>query len=121
MMIAVPTNGKKGLDEEVAEHFGRCNTYTILDENGKVIEIIDNTSEHMGGSGLPPELLKKNDVNVLLCRGLGPRAIRMCREFEIGVYVCEARIVKDLFELWEQKKIKKADLDDACEEHKQQD
>ncbi len=80
MKIVIPTDDKKGLDDAVAEHFGRCNTYTFLDENGKVIEIIDNTSEHMGGSGLPPELMKQHGANVLLCKGLGPRALSNLRK-----------------------------------------
>ena len=33
MKIAVPTMGEKGLEESIADHFGRCPTYTILDEN----------------------------------------------------------------------------------------
>jgi predicted Fe-Mo cluster-binding NifX family protein len=118
MKIAIPTDDKKGLDDTIAGHFGRCNTYTLIDENGRVIEIIDNTSEHMGGSGLPPELLKKHDVKVLLCRGLGSRAIQLCKEFGVDVYVYEARTVKDMFDLWKQNRIKKADLNDACEEHR---
>lgn len=27
MKIAVPTGDKKGLDDTIAEHFGRCNAY----------------------------------------------------------------------------------------------
>ena len=38
MRIVVPTEGRKGLDDPVAEHFGRCNKYTFLDENGKIID-----------------------------------------------------------------------------------
>ncbi len=118
MKIVIPTNDKKGLKDTVAEHFGRCNTYTFLDEKGKVIEIIDNTSEHMGGVGLPPELMKKNKANMLLCRGLGPRALNLCQQYGIEVYVCQAETVKEIFALWKNKKIKKAGFEDICEEHK---
>jgi predicted Fe-Mo cluster-binding NifX family protein len=117
MKIVIPTNDKKELEDTIAEHFGRCNTYTFLDENGKVIEIIPNTSEHMGGIGLPPELMKKHGANMLLCRGLGSRALTLCKELEIEVYVCQAETVKEIFELWKNNKITKADIDDACKEH----
>lgn len=119
MLIAVPTNGKKGLDERVAEHFGRCETYTLLDENGKLAEVIDNTSEHMGGTGLPPELLKEKGVDVLLCRGFGPRALNMFREIGIDAFVCQAETVKDIFELWKSRKLEKAGPEDICEEHRE--
>ena len=118
MKIVIPTDSKKGLDDKIAEHFGRCNTYTFLDENGKVIEIIDNTSEHMGGVGLPPELMKKHSANVLLCRGLGPRALNLCKDFGIEVYVQQAETVKEIFELWKNNKLQKASPEDVCEEHK---
>jgi predicted Fe-Mo cluster-binding NifX family protein len=118
MKIVVPTNNRIGLGDKVAEHFGRCNTYTFLDEQGRVVEIMENTSEHMGGFGLPPEIMKKHGANVLLCRGLGPRALDLCKQFRIDVYVCQAETVKEIFELWKNKKIKKADSEDVCEEHR---
>jgi len=118
MKIVIPTDNKKGLCDKVAEHFGRCNTYTFLDEKGKVIEIIDNTSEHTGGFGLPPELMKKHGANILLCRELGPRALNLCKQLGIDVYVCQAETVKEIFGLWKNKKIKKAGLGDVCEEHR---
>ncbi len=118
MKLVIPTNSKKGLDDEIAEHFGRCFTYTFLNDKGEVVEIIDNTSEHMGGTGLPPELMKKHEADVLLCRGLGPRAINLCKELGIDVYVYQAKKVKDIFKLWQDNKLKKAGTEDACEQHK---
>ena len=118
MTIVIPTDGKKGIDEQVAEHFGRCPTYTFLDESGKVVKIIDNTSEHRGGVGLPPELMKEHGAKILLCRGLGPRALNLCSDFGITVHVCDAKTVREIFEIWKSKKIKKAGLDDVCEEHR---
>lgn len=118
MKIVIPTDSKKGMDDKIAEHFGRCNTYTFLNEEGKVLEIIENTSEHMGGQGLPPEIMKEHNANVLLCRGLGPRALTLCEEFGIEVYVKQAETVKDIFEMWKNNQLQKASSDDVCEEHK---
>jgi len=118
MKLVIPTNNKKGLDDKVAQHFGRCLTYTFLNEKGDVIEIIDNTSEHMGGVGLPPELMKKHGADILLCSGLGQRAVNLCKELGIDVYVHQSETVKDIFELWRDNKLKKACIEDACEEHK---
>ena len=118
MKLVIPTNSKKGLDDKIADHFGRCSTYTFLDEKGEVIEIIENISEHGGGSGLPPELMKKYGADVLLCKDIGPRAINLCHELGIEVYVHQTESVKDIFELWQNNKLKKAGVGDACEEHK---
>lgn len=118
MKIVIPTNDRKGLEDVVSEHFGRCQTYTFLDKKGKVLEIIDNTSEHMGGVGLPPELMKKHGADILLCNGLGPRAINLCKDLGIDVYVCHVNTVKEAFEMWKNNEIKKASLENVCEEHR---
>jgi len=118
MKIVVPTNNKKGLNDEIAEHFGKCNTYTFLNEKGKLLEIIKNTSEHMDGVGLPPELMKKHDANILLCQELGPRALNLCTQLGIEVYVCQAKTVREIFNKWKNHKAKKADLSNICQEHR---
>ena len=115
--MVIPTNNRKGLEDKVAEHFGRCQTYTFLNEKGEVVEIIDNISEHMGGKGLPPELMKKHGADILLCKDLGPRALDICNQLGINVYVNQAETVKKIFEMWKNNKIKKAGTEDVCEEH----
>ena len=115
MKIAIPTNNKKGLEDTIAEHFGRCQTYTFLNEEGKVLEIIDNTGEDRENTILPPELIKKHGADVLLCRDLGPRALNLCRQLGIDVYVSQAEIVEEVFQMWKNKKIKEANKEDACE------
>ena len=118
MKIVIPTDNKKGIEDTVAEHFGRCLTYTFLNEKGEVVEIIDNTSEHMGGIGLPPELMKKHGADILLCKGIGPRALNLCKELGIEVYVCQAETVREIFKMWKNNKIKKAGIENVCEQHK---
>lgn len=118
MKIVIPTNNKKGLDDQVADHFGRCLTYTFINEKGEVTDIIDNTCEHMGGTGLPPELMKKHCADILLCKDLGPRALALCRELGINVYICRAGTIKECFELWQNNQLKQACSDDVCQEHR---
>jgi len=114
MKIVVPTNNKNGLDDKVAEHFGRCQTYTFINEKGEVVEIIENTSEHMGGEGLPPELMKKHGADVLLCKDLGTKALNLCKEIGIKVYVSQAQTVKEIFESWKNNEIKEASIENIC-------
>ena len=114
MRIAIPTDNLI----DIAEHFGRCRYYIVLDENGEKIESIENTGQHMGGKGLPPEILKENNIDVLLCRGLGPRAVIMCQSFGIDVYVHPSKTVKEIFSLWKDNRLEKATEEDACQEHR---
>jgi len=118
MKIVIPTDGQNGLSEKVADHFGRSQTYTFLNEKGEVVEVIKNTSEHMGGQGLPPELMKQHGADILLCHDLGPRAISLCEKLGIDVYTSQAETVKEIFDIWKNNKLKKAGAGDACEHHK---
>jgi len=118
MKIVIPTEGEGGLKGIVAEHFGRCDTYTILDENERVVEIISNDSRHRGGTLLPPEIIKGSGADVLLCKGIGHKAVEMFKGMGIDVYICEAEIVTEIFKLWKNKQVKKASRDNTCEGHK---
>jgi predicted Fe-Mo cluster-binding NifX family protein len=117
MKICIPTNGNNGLDEGIGEHFGRVQTYTIVDLETNNIKVIQNTSHHMGGQGYPPELMVKEQVNILVCRGLGRRAIGMFEEFGIDVYIGASGTVKDAIDAFKQNKLQKASINDACGQH----
>jgi len=114
MKIALPTNDGKS----VADHFGRCLSYTCFDEDGNKLKEIKNTSEHMGGKGLPPKLLKNNCVNVLLCKDLGPYAISLCSQNEIRVFkYSEAKSIDGLFKLWQSNMLEETTFGEGCESH----
>jgi predicted Fe-Mo cluster-binding NifX family protein len=117
MKICIPTNGNNGLDEAIGEHFGRVPTYTIVDLDTNEVKVVPNTSEHMGGVGYPPEIMVREGVNVLVCRGLGQRAIGMFAETGIDVYIGASGTVKDAISAFRQGQLKKADIGDACGRH----
>lgn len=117
MKICIPTMGENGFDNQVGEHFGRVPTYTIVDLDTNEIKVIPNTSEHMGGQGQPPQIMAKEGVNVMVCRGLGRRAITMFEELGIDVYIGASGTVKDAIDAFKQDKLQKASIDDACGQH----
>ena len=117
MKICIPTMGENGLDNQVGEHFGRVPTYTIVDLDTKEVKVIPNTSEHMGGQGQPPEIMAREGVNVMVCRGLGRRAITMFEELGIDVYIGASGTVKDAIDAFKEDKLQKASIDDACGRH----
>jgi len=110
MKIAVPTNGNKGLEETVADHFGRCATYTFLNEDGRVTGTIKGGHEQ-----LPPQLLKQHGADLVLCKSLGSKAIDLCNKLGIQVYVIPANTVKEIFNAWKNESIRPAAKEDACD------
>jgi len=117
MKICIPTIGENGLNNQVGEHFGRVPTYTIVDLETNEVKVIPNTSEHMGGQGHPPEIMAREGVNVMVCRGLGRRAIMMFEELGIDVYIGASGKVKDAVEAFKQGRLQKASVGDACGRH----
>lgn len=117
MKICIPTTGENGLDNLVGEHFGRVPSYTIIDLDTNQIKVIPNTSEHMGGQGRPPEIMAREGVNIMICRGLGRRAIMMFEELGIDVYIGASGTVKDAINAFKQGKLQKASIENACGEH----
>jgi predicted Fe-Mo cluster-binding NifX family protein len=119
MRISVPSMGNRGLEEEVSPHFGRAPFFTIYDTTTeKVVEIVQNTSQHMGGIGYPPELMRAHRVAVMLCSGLGPRAVQMFEQLGIQVYVGAMGTVENTINAWKRGNLQEATDETVCKEHR---
>ncbi len=113
MKIAIPTNGKN-LDDLVAAHFGRAKNFLIYDTENKNIEIIPNASQHMGGQGVPPELLKKHNVNVLICNSLGFKAVTNLKKASIEIYCGANNSIKQAITAFFNNQLNKANEINSC-------
>jgi predicted Fe-Mo cluster-binding NifX family protein len=117
MKVSIPTMGDKGLDESVGEHFGRVPTYTIVDLDTNEVTVIPNTSHHMGGHRQPPEILQSKGINVMICRGLGRRAIAMFQDFGINVHIGATGTVREAIDAFKSGQLQRAGIGNACEQH----
>jgi len=92
--IVIPVADDKGLDAVVSEHFGRAPYFASvdIDETGMIsnMEFIPNTSEHFGGSGLPPDRIIAMSPGALITYGMGPRAIERFQEAGVAVLKADA-------------------------------
>jgi len=118
LKICIPTVGWKGFNDYVSEHFGRAPTFTIVNLATKSVEVIPNTSKHMGGRELPPEIMKNHGVKVMICSGLGPRAIKMFEQFGIEVYVGAYGTVRDAIQAWQTGILQQATNENVCKMHR---
>jgi len=116
--ICVPTLGDRGLDEYVSEHFGRAPTFTIVDLKTNEVKVIPNTSQHMGGKGYPPEIMAQLGVEVMICSGIGPRAISLFENFGIEVYVGAHGTVRETIQAWQAGRLQMATDENACKAHR---
>ena len=118
MRLCIPSKTKGGFEDQVGYHFGRVNNYTIYDDTNNKVEIIPNTSSHMGGVKLPAELLRKHNVDVMLCGGIGRRAIQLFEQFGVEIYVEAYGTIEDAIEQFRNKTLKMATDKEACQQHK---
>lgn len=117
MKVCIPTMGRRGMDELVGEHFGRVPTYTIYDTESKEVTVIDNDTMHMGGTGYAPDLIKGSGANVMVCGGLGRRAIGLFEQACIEVYMGASGTVREALRMFDEGKLVRATEDTACDQH----
>ena len=97
LRVAIPTNGRMGLDDTVAPRFARCPTFTIVDlEGGRVVnvEVRDNpyvTYPHGAGFAVA-QFLASLGVNVVLAPMIGPNAQQALSSLGIRVQLVPAGV-----------------------------
>jgi len=89
LRIAISTKGEKGLDDEVAEVFGRTNTITIVDIiNGEVknVQVLKNpaASFRFGAGPILVKTLIDMNVNVVVSGELGPSASELIEDHKMS-------------------------------------
>jgi predicted Fe-Mo cluster-binding NifX family protein len=118
MRLGIPVMDKNGYESIIGQHFGRVPYFAIVDMEKKDISFIDNTSEHFGGVGAPPELLRSNNVEIMLCSGLGPKAIHLFESYGIEIFVGASGTVRNAIEQWKGGNLREATDANACKEHR---
>jgi predicted Fe-Mo cluster-binding NifX family protein len=107
MKVAIPSSETGGLEDYVELHLGKAPTYTIYDTETETVEIIKNTSVHMGGKEIPPELLKDAGVDVILCSGVGQKIVDLLEKNGIEIFVGADETVKEAITSWKAGKLYK--------------
>ena len=113
MKYAMPSKGNRGLNDELAYHFGRAPYFTIWDEETNEIEIVENRSDHFGGKGLPAEFLKQH-CDALICGGIGSRAVALCSQIGLRLFVGAEGMISKVISDFKEGKIREATRDDGC-------
>jgi len=86
MIIAVPTEDGRGLDSQVAQHFGRAPYFTLIEvEDGEIkdVRVLEAPMTHEPGE--LPALLRRENVEVILAYGIGGRAAAFFESYGIKV------------------------------------
>jgi len=118
MKICVPTENKEGLSAKVHGHFGSAQYFTIYDTEKKTVDTIDNTNAHHShGMCHPIGVLGTASIDVVVCQGMGMRAVQKLNEGGIKAYQAAGDTVADVIKKYENKELKEITVENACAQH----
>lgn len=86
MRIAVSAENNAGLDSRVAQHFGRCPYFALVDVDGRevqVVQVIENPFYSGHQPGQVPAFIARQKANVMLSGGMGARAIQVFEQMGV--------------------------------------
>jgi predicted Fe-Mo cluster-binding NifX family protein len=118
MKVCIPSVGKKGLDENVSPHFGRAPYYTIVDLENMSSDVVENSSDHFGGSGSPADLISGKKADVVLTHHIGGHGRESLLSKGVKVYCGQARTVKDFVEAFKAGRLIPASEENECARHR---
>ncbi|MCD6414780.1 MAG: NifB/NifX family molybdenum-iron cluster-binding protein [Candidatus Diapherotrites archaeon] len=100
MRIAFSSDENKGLEAKIANHFGRCNFFIIVDvEEGHVkIETKKNPFLENHEPGKVPEFIAKQNVDIMVAGGMGPRALEWFKKLGVTPITGIDNTIKDVLE-----------------------
>ena len=98
MRIAISAETNNGLESKVAQHFGRCPFYILVDlEDTEVKEVFGVANPHYASHkpGMVPAFINEQNVNVMVAGGMGGRAIEFFNQFGIETATGAAGTAQD--------------------------
>ena len=101
MRIVITAQTNQGIDSLVAQHFGRCPYFAIVDLDGtevKAVNVIDNPFYAGHQVGQVPGFIHEQEADVMLSGGMGGRAIQFFQQYGIETATGAAGTVRSTLE-----------------------
>jgi predicted Fe-Mo cluster-binding NifX family protein len=117
MNICVPILENQGFNSPVSSHFGKAAFFAIVDDETNTINCIPNTGQHHGGAVTPAQVLEQAGADVVLCGGLGVRAVRLFEQHRIHVYCDASGTVAEALAAYRAGTLPEATDANACQQH----
>ena len=112
VIVAVPSNGNGGMNEQMNARFGRCPSFTFVTIKGNNIQEVrtvpNHASEAMGGAGVQAaQIIGNNGAKEVIVGFLGPNAAQALNSLNLKIYQAPDRpmTVKEVIQLYSEKKL----------------
>jgi predicted Fe-Mo cluster-binding NifX family protein len=118
MRLCIPTLDGRGLEGEVAAHFGSAPYFTLVDDSTDQIEVLQNRGHHHAhGACTPAAPLAGRGVEAVACSGLGRRALAQLEDAGFRVFQAAGPQVADVLRTWKAGGLRPMTLEAACAGH----
>jgi len=112
-IVAIPSKGKGGLNDNMCPRFGRCASFTFVELEKKeifVVKTIPNpAAEAMGGAGVQAtQIIGNNNADTVIVGFLGPNAANGLKAINIKIFQAPDKemTVKEVLDLYLEDKLK---------------
>jgi predicted Fe-Mo cluster-binding NifX family protein len=90
MKICIPTADDRGLDARLFDHFGSAPYFTLFETGTGDLAVMANAGKvHEHGQCDPSEAVQAQAAEVVVCRGLGRRALDRLQSIGVEVFVTQ--------------------------------
>jgi len=116
MRICIPTETNTGLKAKVNAHFGSAPYFTIYDTDKEKIETISNSNQHHShGMCQPLGALANMAIDIIVCGGMGARAVMKLNEGGIKAFKVSGGTVADLLKRYKHGDLQEITPEAACD------
>jgi len=124
VIIAIPSIGEGGLNNDMNPRFGRCESFTFVEleeDDVKAIKIVKNRAANaMGGVGVQAtQILGENNANIVIVGLLGPNASNALNALNIKIFQAPDKKlkVKEVVNLYIQGKLQQISSSNVKSHH----
>ena len=123
-IVAVPSFGNGGLNEQLNPRFGRCDSFTFVsieDKSIKEVKAVSNmASNAMGGAGIQAaQTIGNHGASIVIVGNLGPNAAQSLSALNLKIYQApnEQVTVKKAIELYIEGKLQEMNSSNVGAHH----
>jgi predicted Fe-Mo cluster-binding NifX family protein len=118
MILCMPVEKAEGEASRIHGHFGSASCFLLFDTEKGTYETVKNTNaQHSHGQCHPMENLTGRNVGVVLCRGMGRRAVERLREGGVKVLVGETPTAGEAIKAYQAGGLSELTPEEACSGH----
>ena len=118
MRICIPTESDNGFDARVHAHFGSSPIFTIFETDTERLEVVNNpNNEHLHGTCQPLNALGGTHVDVVVCGGMGARAVQKLNQGGIKAYLAKGDTVQEVLQHYDDGDLEEITLQNSCVQH----